>query len=235
MPHLANHREVRHSRCGGRDGPRQQPNSPASADGLHTQALLTAKRSRALGCAMSHARQTGVAATTADRRRFDMGGAEAVGHAVLREGQVVVAVGHWWRGQARPATAGANRGLRARPGRAAGYGPRLRRRTSRGAQEQTRRAAADSARGGTLEFTAGSITGPVAEILASAVNESSTGQVTVTSVVKDLALGSSLDLAAHSTTRFPAASNHSYSRLAARHPRPPIGRSGLRGAQSDLI
>lgn len=54
----------------------------------------------------------------------------------------------------------------------------------------------DSARRGTLEFTAGSITGPAAEIVASAVNESPAGQVTVTSVVKDLALGFSLDLAA---------------------------------------
>lgn len=41
---------------------------------------------------------------------------------------------------------------------------------------------ADRARGGTLEVTAGSITGPAAEIVASAVNESPAGQVTVTRV-----------------------------------------------------
>lgn len=116
-----------------------------------------------------------------------------------------------------------------------------RRRTSRGAQEQTHRTAADSARGGTLEFTAGSITGPAAEIVASAVNESPAGQVTVTSVVKDLALGSSLALAAASTspqTQDPPPQRRATTAIPgppARHARPHIGRSGPRRAQSDLI
>jgi hypothetical protein len=56
----------------------------------------------------------------------------------------------------------------------------------------------------------GSITGPAAEIVASAVNESPAGQVTVTSAVKDLALGSSLDLAADPGSTSPAASEQSH-------------------------
>jgi len=49
---------------------------------------------------------------------------------------------------------------------------------------------------GELQFTAGSISGPATDIAARAVNQSPAGQVTVTSVVKDLALGSRLDLIA---------------------------------------
>jgi pimeloyl-ACP methyl ester carboxylesterase/DNA-binding CsgD family transcriptional regulator len=49
---------------------------------------------------------------------------------------------------------------------------------------------------GELQFTAGSVSGPAAEIVARTVNQSPAGQVTVTSVVKDLALGSRLYLTA---------------------------------------
>jgi class 3 adenylate cyclase len=49
---------------------------------------------------------------------------------------------------------------------------------------------------GELQFTAGSVSGPAAEIVARAVNESPAGQVTVTRVVKDLAVGCPLDLTA---------------------------------------
>jgi class 3 adenylate cyclase len=49
---------------------------------------------------------------------------------------------------------------------------------------------------GELQFAAGSISGPATDIAARAVNQSPAGQVTVTSVVKDLALGSRLDLIA---------------------------------------
>jgi hypothetical protein len=49
---------------------------------------------------------------------------------------------------------------------------------------------------GELRFTAGSVSGPAAEIVARAVNESPAGQVTVTRVVKDLALGSRFGLTA---------------------------------------
>ena len=49
---------------------------------------------------------------------------------------------------------------------------------------------------GELQFTAGSISGPATDIAARAVDQSPAGQVTVTSVVKDLALGSRLDLIA---------------------------------------
>ena len=49
---------------------------------------------------------------------------------------------------------------------------------------------------GELRFTAGSVSGPAADIVAKAVNESPAGQVTVTRVVKDLAVGSRLDLTA---------------------------------------
>ena len=54
---------------------------------------------------------------------------------------------------------------------------------------------------GELQFTAGSISGPAADILARAVNESPAGHVAVTRVVKDLALGSRLDLNAGPTVR----------------------------------
>jgi pimeloyl-ACP methyl ester carboxylesterase/DNA-binding CsgD family transcriptional regulator len=56
---------------------------------------------------------------------------------------------------------------------------------------------------GELQFTAGSISGPAADIAARAVNQSPAGQVTVTSVVKDLALGSRLDLIAGPTVSLP--------------------------------
>jgi pimeloyl-ACP methyl ester carboxylesterase/DNA-binding CsgD family transcriptional regulator len=54
---------------------------------------------------------------------------------------------------------------------------------------------------GELEIRAGSLSGPAVDIAAAAVCESPAGQVTVTSVVKDLALGSSLDLTAGPTVR----------------------------------
>jgi hypothetical protein len=50
------------------------------------------------------------------------------------------------------------------------------------------------------------------------VNQSPAGQITVTSVVKDLAVGSRLDLIAGLTVRCPAASNCSCSRPG--HPAP---------------
>lgn len=56
---------------------------------------------------------------------------------------------------------------------------------------------------GELQFTAGSISGPAADIAIRAVNQSPAGQVTVTSVVKDLALGSRLDLSAGPTVSLP--------------------------------
>ena len=49
---------------------------------------------------------------------------------------------------------------------------------------------------GELRFTAGAISGPAADIVARAVNQSPAGHVAVTRVVKDLALGSRLDLTA---------------------------------------
>ena len=57
---------------------------------------------------------------------------------------------------------------------------------------------------GELEFTAGGISGLAAEIAATAVNQSRAGQVTVTGVVKDLALGSRLDLTTGPTVRLPS-------------------------------
>lgn len=56
---------------------------------------------------------------------------------------------------------------------------------------------------GELEIIAGNISGPAADIGAIAVRESPAGQVTVTSVVKDLALGSGLGLADGPTVRLP--------------------------------
>jgi pimeloyl-ACP methyl ester carboxylesterase/DNA-binding CsgD family transcriptional regulator len=56
---------------------------------------------------------------------------------------------------------------------------------------------------GELEFTAGRISGRAADIVARTVSESPAGQVTVTSVVKDLALGSRLDLTKGPTMRLP--------------------------------
>lgn len=56
---------------------------------------------------------------------------------------------------------------------------------------------------GELEIIAGSISGPATDIAAMAVRESPAGQVTVTSVVRDLALGSRLDLTAGPTVRLP--------------------------------
>jgi pimeloyl-ACP methyl ester carboxylesterase/DNA-binding CsgD family transcriptional regulator len=57
---------------------------------------------------------------------------------------------------------------------------------------------------GELEFTAGSISGPAAETVVKAVNESPVGQVTVTRVVKDITLGSRLDLTAGPTVHLPS-------------------------------
>ena len=57
---------------------------------------------------------------------------------------------------------------------------------------------------GELEFTAGSISGPAAETVAGAVSESPVGQVTVTRVVKDITLGSRLDLTAGPTVCLPS-------------------------------
>ena len=57
---------------------------------------------------------------------------------------------------------------------------------------------------GELEFTAGSISGPAVETVVRAVNESPVGQVTVTRVVKDIALGSRLDLTAGPTVHLPS-------------------------------
>jgi hypothetical protein len=57
---------------------------------------------------------------------------------------------------------------------------------------------------GELEFSAGSISGLAADIAATAVNQSCAGQVTVTSVVKDLALGSRLELTAGPMVRLPS-------------------------------
>lgn len=56
---------------------------------------------------------------------------------------------------------------------------------------------------GELEIIAGSISGPATDIAAMAVRESPAGQVTVTSVVRDLALGARLDLTAGPTVRLP--------------------------------
>jgi len=56
---------------------------------------------------------------------------------------------------------------------------------------------------GELRFTTGSVSGPAADIAAQAVNQSPVGQVTITSVVKDLALGSRLDLTAGPTVSLP--------------------------------
>jgi pimeloyl-ACP methyl ester carboxylesterase/DNA-binding CsgD family transcriptional regulator len=57
---------------------------------------------------------------------------------------------------------------------------------------------------GELEFTAGKISGPAAETVVRAVNESPVGQVTVTRVVKDITLGSRLDLTAGPTVHLPS-------------------------------
>jgi len=56
---------------------------------------------------------------------------------------------------------------------------------------------------GELQFIAGSISGQAADSAATAVNQSPAGQVTVTRVVKDLALGSRLDLIAGPTVSLP--------------------------------
>lgn len=72
---------------------------------------------------------------------------------------------------------------------------------------------------GELQFTAGSISGPAADIAARVVNQSPAGQVTVTRVVKDLALGSRLDLSAG-----PAISLPGGEQLQLFHVRPPSAR-----------
>jgi hypothetical protein len=59
---------------------------------------------------------------------------------------------------------------------------------------------------GELEFTAGSISGLAADIAAAAVNQARAGEVTVTGVVKDLVLGSKLDLIPGPTMRLPSGS-----------------------------
>ena len=56
---------------------------------------------------------------------------------------------------------------------------------------------------GELQFTAGSVSCTAADIAAQAVNQSPAGQVIVTSVVKDLAVGSRLDLVAGPTVSVP--------------------------------
>ena len=56
---------------------------------------------------------------------------------------------------------------------------------------------------GELQFTAGSISCPAADIAAQTVNQSPAGQVIVTSVVKDRAIGSRLALVAGPTLSLP--------------------------------
>jgi len=56
---------------------------------------------------------------------------------------------------------------------------------------------------GELQFTAGSVSCPAADIAAHTVNQSPAGQVIVISVVKDLAVGSRLDLVAGPTGSLP--------------------------------
>jgi hypothetical protein len=56
---------------------------------------------------------------------------------------------------------------------------------------------------GELQFAAGSICGPAADIAVRAASQSPAGQVTVTSVVKDLAVGSRLDLTPGPTVSLP--------------------------------
>jgi hypothetical protein len=56
---------------------------------------------------------------------------------------------------------------------------------------------------GELQFTAGSVSCTAADIAAQAVNQSPAGQVIVTSVVKDLAVGTRLDLVAGPTASVP--------------------------------
>jgi pimeloyl-ACP methyl ester carboxylesterase/DNA-binding CsgD family transcriptional regulator len=60
-----------------------------------------------------------------------------------------------------------------------------------------------SVHAGELEIRSGRIGGPAVDIAAAAASESPAGQVAVTSVVKDLALGSSLDLTAGPTLELP--------------------------------
>ena len=57
---------------------------------------------------------------------------------------------------------------------------------------------------GELQFTAGSISGPAADIATQVVNQSPAGQIIVTSVVKDLVIGSRLDLIAGPTVSLPS-------------------------------
>jgi class 3 adenylate cyclase len=56
---------------------------------------------------------------------------------------------------------------------------------------------------GEFQFTAGSVSGPAADFAARAVSQSPAGQVSVTSVVKDLAVGSRLDLTPGPTVSLP--------------------------------
>jgi hypothetical protein len=61
-----------------------------------------------------------------------------------------------------------------------------------------------SVHAGELEIRAGTISGPAVDVATTAVTGSPPGQVTVTSVVKDLALGSSLDLTAGPALELPS-------------------------------
>jgi pimeloyl-ACP methyl ester carboxylesterase/DNA-binding CsgD family transcriptional regulator len=80
---------------------------------------------------------------------------------------------------------------------------------------------------GELEFTAGSISGLAADMAATAVNQSRAGQVTVTGVVKDLALGSKLELAAGPVVRLTSGEQmHLFLAL-------PLGARGLAAPRHD--
>jgi pimeloyl-ACP methyl ester carboxylesterase/DNA-binding CsgD family transcriptional regulator len=57
---------------------------------------------------------------------------------------------------------------------------------------------------GELEFNAGNIFGPAAETIVRAVSESPVGRVTVTPVIRDIALGSRLDLTPGPTIHLPS-------------------------------
>jgi pimeloyl-ACP methyl ester carboxylesterase/DNA-binding CsgD family transcriptional regulator len=81
---------------------------------------------------------------------------------------------------------------------------------------------------GELQFTAGSISGPATDIAARAVNQSPAGQVTVTSVVKDLALGSRLDLIAGPVVCLPGGEQ-----LQLFQARPPTARATAAGPRHD--
>jgi pimeloyl-ACP methyl ester carboxylesterase/DNA-binding CsgD family transcriptional regulator len=81
---------------------------------------------------------------------------------------------------------------------------------------------------GELQFTAGSVSGPAAEMVARAVNESPAGQVTVTRVVKELALGSRFGLTAGPMVCLPGGEQ-----LQLFLAGPPPGRPGAAGVGRD--